>query len=347
MKKYIRRALKYTAIVAAVPLILAVILVGPIVVSDLIAQGRVDRVFYNELCRGVFSLTQNAIIRGTAASYGLIGNSTYPIRAVTSDSVVADKVVADTIEVGTTVGGSNGSTLQWVVNHTGAGVGRGRFMVARSTSIKVVNAVGTTGFSANRTIADSLNSWIPSTRGAKMMLAVRAVGTTATTDSVYVRGLDENGASQNKKLPLLSGVSKTTQFIVGTGKAATKVYWTKVDSVSFSLVATAPTGADSVALEAYPMGAVEAATSASTGDFVGVTVDTMANKALGRVCIYGPVDGRVNAGTTALTPGAMIELAGWGVGVTDAAATTAKNVAWALEYAGQDSLLTRVFVDKY
>ena len=43
----------------------------------------------------------------------------------------------------------------------------------------------------------------------------------------------------------------------------------------------------------------------------------------------------------------MIEGAGWGIGVYDASATTAKNFATALEYTNNDSSLVKVLVDKH
>lgn len=312
MAPELRRAIWYTGFVLALVLAGLGLMVGPLIVGELIAQGRVDRVFVNELCRGIFTVGNDA------------------------------KVV-----LGTVAGGSNGSVVMWVRNLSGSNVGAGRFMVHRSTAVTVVSSVGSSV--SNATIANNLSSFktASETVGAKFVLYATATGTAGSADSIYVKGLDANGVTQSGLFKLLSGASSVTQILTGSpaaaaGRAVTPLFWAKVDSVSMAHQASSAT----FALAASPFAAVDVASSAST-DFAGVSVDSMANNALGRICIHGPVQARVNSGTTALTPGALIELAGWGVGVTDASATTAQNVAKALQYAKQDSQLTQVFVDNY
>jgi hypothetical protein len=158
-----------------------------------------------------------------------------------------------------------------------------------------------------------------------------------------ITGLDANGTSQTKRMKLVAGSTTTTMVITGATKSATKLYWTKI-----SVLDTRPvTGGDSVGVSAYPYAGVTPSGAAAAGLFAGVTVDSFAAYGTGRICIFGPCDLRVNSNTTALIPGGMVETAAWGVGLTDAAATTGQNIARSIEYAKQDSLMTRVFIDRY
>jgi len=336
MKAGIRRTMKRMAIVTAISLGAVGLLIGPMLVGELRSQGRVDRVFWRELCRGVLMLTQDAVVRGTAASYGRIGDATYPIRAVHADSVVADKAVLDTIALGTTIGGPNGSILMWARNVGGVGIGSKRAMIWGPVVTVVATAVKN---EAAQTVADTLK-----TTGAKYTIAVTAVGTAGATDTLYVRGKDAAGATQIARQKLTAGSPTTPLVVTGTaGKAATKLYWTQVDSVSFAAI----DGADSASVVAYPYAGVTVSGSATAGNFAGVSVDSFASNGTGRICIAGTCQLRVNSNTTAITPGGMIETAAWGVGLTDAAATTGQNIARSLEYAKMDSLAIQVIVGMF
>ena len=306
-----------------------------------IDAARFDREYFNELCRGYIYLTQNAEIRGTANNYGQIGNSSSQVRGVYSRKVDADSVIttytqSDTVSLGTTVGGPNGSILMTVRNVTGLGVGKGRAM-KWAPVVEVVALLPKN--TANRAISDSLK-----TTGAKYTLACVVAGTAGATDTLYVKGKDASGVTQTASMKLTAGATTTTMVSTGiVGKTATKLYWSKIDSVSYLSI----DGADSAQVIAYPYGSVSVCGASSAGLFAGVTVDTLTLGGTGRICISGTCLLRVNSYTTALIPGGMLETAAWGVGLVDASATVATNIGVGLEYAKMDSLLTQVFIGRY
>ena len=304
MKRGLHRIGRVVGYASLIFVLMIVVMVTPLLVSDLISQGRIDRVFYNELCRGIFTLTD-------AAKFKL----------------------------GTTDGGGSGAIVINVRNLSGVGVGAGRAFAWRSTPLTCVSTVGSVA-GATATIADDLITHKASseTLGAKYVLASVITGTAATGDTVVVVGWNANGAAQTKRQALTVGASTTTMFVTGTGKGATKLYWTKVTSASMTLVA----GTHTASLVAYPVGGVTVAAGLSVGDFAGVSVDSMASNAQGKLCIVGPVDVRVNAATSVAIPGTKLRPAGWGVLVTSPGAVDSSITATSMEYASQDSLLIRV-----
>ncbi len=236
------------------------------------------------------------------------------------------------IQLGTTVGGPNGTLLMKTHNKSGTDIVAGDFLVwDNDTTIVVATAV--VGYT-DATIAASLST--ETANGGKFSLVTEAMGTVAA-DTMFIRGLDGNGVRQTLRYALTDGATTKSWAKSGT----TRYYWTQIDSVS----AEAVDGADSVRVYAYGYATVMQSDGANT-DFAGVChSDSLKDNNVGFVCVYGPIDGVVDAGSNDASPGVLLELASGGDAVVDTSPSTAQNVARCMEFSNADNQTIRVFVN--
>lgn len=247
------------------------------------------------------------------------------------------------IRLGERLGGKNGAVLQKVHNISGSSISAADFLCYDAGPTVAIASSVTIGYtSAQITVTNDLTTetgGASAPNGGFFTVVVTANGT-VDADTVKIWGKDEFSVAQACTLALDDGATSTSMAVRGT----TRLYWTDIDSLS-----TEKSNGGSLTdltFTARGYATVIASDGANT-DFAGVAIATIADNATGFICIYGPVDAVVDAATTPCSPGSMIELAANGDGVVDAAATTAQNVARALEYSNKNDFKIRVFVAPY
>ena len=301
---------------------------GLLLPPEMLAQP-VSQAFTNILLRGLTRLADNGVIAPSNTGKGAIGTTTLSI----------GKVTADSVRLGNTVGGASGAIQQKVFNVSGSSIPAGDFLVwDAGPAITVVDATEKGYTSAQVTIADDLTD--ETANGGWFSLIASIVGT-ADADSIQVWGKDEDGDAQSVTLALTDGATTTT-MVLGTA-GTVRLYWTDIDSVSTEKSNGGSLTNITVTAEGY---ATVIASDGANTDFAGVAIATIADNDVGFICIYGPVDGVVDAATTVGGPGTLLELASGGDAITDAAATTAKNVGVLLEDSNKDNFKGRCFIFK-
>jgi len=161
----------------------------------------------------------------------------------------------------------------------------------------------------------------------------------ASDDSLWIYGLDQDGSAQSEILVITDGDADQHT------KSAYR--WTQIDSVKDSQAAT---GWTTYRVRGQPFMGVTTSASAST-DFAGVFVGsvasaartaTVADNALGYICVYGVTKAYLDAASTNVWVGDLLEMAAGGDLI--AGNTFGEVVARSMEFQDSDDALTRVFV---
>jgi len=242
-----------------------------------------------------------------------------------------------TFQLGTGVLDTLGRTLIKVQNKTGSALALGDAVVWDNAAVAVVADAAP---AADATIANDLTG-----EGGWRTLSVACTGTPDAGDSIKVWGTTYEGGANDYTKMLLPASSGATFAVVDTTTAAPILHWSQIDSIKYNADAVSD-GASAVTVNSYGVATVLACDGANT-DVAGIAIGAIADNAFGYICVHGVCKATVDAGTNAASPGVLLEGAANGDLVVDAAATTGKNIARALEYSTIDNKQILVFVDSF
>jgi len=196
--------------------------------------------------------------------------------------------------LGTTIA-EEGRLLFTVLNKEGDTLDVGATVVWDTTRIAVCDTA------AGKTARIEIDL---SDEGGAHSLYVYAASGSSSDDSLWIYGLDADGAAQSETLPITDGDDQVL--------TASAYWWTQIDSVMDS---QATSGWTTYQVIALPICGVRASDQAE-GDFAGVVVggkdasgaweDYIPDNDIGFVCIQGMTDARIETDGSYLWPGQQL-----------------------------------------
>jgi hypothetical protein len=322
---------------------LTVILILLLAVSAFAQTARPDRMprwdrLVDWLLNGQETFTYKTLTSPTITT-GTLTNPTVTTGTFTNPTIITtNDLTAEAVKLGQGVLDSLGRVLMYVQNKNGSALAAGDVCVWDATAVSVCDTISV--MQEDVTLDDDLSS-----ESGFLCLEIDCHGTPDAGDSLEVWGTTyEGGASDYSKM-LLPASADVDFVVVDTSTAAPILHWSLIDSIKFNSDAYTD-GADSVDVYAYAVAGVIACDGANT-DIAGVAIGAISDNAYGYIVTHGVCEATVDAGTNEATPGALLEGASGGDFVVDAAATTGKNAARALEYSSADNKKIKVMVDSY
>ena len=291
---------------------------------------------------GSWTATNKTLTNPTITT-GIFTNPTVTTGTFTSPTIISPTLndytgttILEDLKLGHSVIDSLGRVLGYVQNKNGSALALGDVVAWDNASVVVVADAAP---AASATIANNLSA-----EGGFRTLSLACTGTPDAGDSVVVYGTNyESGASDITAMLLPATLNVV--FMVTDSSDGSILHWSKIDSIKYNADAVAD-GASAITVNSYGISTVIACDGANT-DIAGVVIGAIADNAFGYVVTHGVCLATVDAGTNAASPGVLLEGAANGDFVVDAAGTTGKNAARALEYSTADNTIIRVFVDSF